>query len=83
LRPSYLPTESALLPTPCRQENFGRDLIYANASGDRIRNRLGVSGDHCDPDSKAMKFCDGFTGLRPNLIFDADDAEQSHFGDNI
>jgi hypothetical protein len=30
-----------------------------------------------------MKFCDGFTGLGSNLIFDGEGAEQSPFADNI
>jgi hypothetical protein len=38
--------------------NLGCDLIYADASGDRIGHRLGISSDHCDPDTKPMKFRD-------------------------
>src|ERR1019366_9545207 len=38
---------------------------------------LGIPGDHCDLDTKLMKFRDGFMGFGPNLVLDSESAEQS------
>jgi hypothetical protein len=45
--------------------------------GNRIGNCLRISGDHRDPDTKSMKFGNGFTGFGPNLIFNCESSEQS------
>jgi len=44
--------------TVSHRENLGCDLVYADASGDRIGDRLRVSGDHRNPDAKLMKLRD-------------------------
>jgi hypothetical protein len=40
-------------------QNLRCEFIYTDSPGDRIGHCLGISGDHCDPDTKAMKFLDG------------------------
>src|ERR1035437_9628333 len=60
----------------CRKD-LGCDLIYTDALGDRIGHRLGIPGDHCDPDTKLMKFRDGFMGFGSNLVLNGESAEQS------
>ena len=79
---------SARLKPPYRRsfpgrQNLGCDLIYPDASRDRIRNGFRVSRDHRHSDTKPMKFPDGFNGLRPDLIFSAESAEQLPSRDDI
>jgi hypothetical protein len=51
----------ARMPQPpelARHQLFrGPAEVDADTAGDRIGNRLRVSGDHRDPDTKLMKLC--------------------------
>jgi len=62
-------------------ENLSCDFIYTDSLGNRIGHRLGISGDHCHPDAKAMKLHNALSGFGPNLILDGESAQQFPFGD--
>jgi hypothetical protein len=64
-------------------KNLGCDLIDSDSPGDRIGNRLRISGDHRDPDTKLRKFGDGPTGYWPNFDFNCESSEQPALTDGI
>jgi hypothetical protein len=64
-------------------KNFGRDLIYSDALGDRTGNRVRISGNHRDPDTEAMKFTYGFKRLGSDLVFSSKCTEHSLSRDDI
>ncbi len=48
-----------------------------------LANRLRISSDHGNPDTKPVKFGDGFFRFGPNLIFNCEGTEQSPFCNGI
>jgi hypothetical protein len=85
---NHCDTLAALLKALHRRSLVSRkhlrcDLVYTDVFRDRIGYRFGISGDHCDSDSKPMQFLNGLIGFGPNLVLDGEAAEQFPFGEDI
>src|SRR5690606_28827590 len=61
----------------------GEHLVDAQLVGHRAGDRLGVTGDHDDLDAQVVQGVDGFAGLLPHLVGDAQGAHDAAVADDV
>ena len=64
-------------------QHLGRDLVDAQAAGDRVGDGLGVAGDHRHPQPEGVEVPDGRGRFGPHLVLEAEQAHDLAVGDDV